>query len=87
MFHFKDLIYLQVNVPGLVRADLVHRVDLVRDCRNVFARVRLTRDIKFIFHSQIRKHGEELLQGVVQVRRHVLLRLGVALVLGCEADP
>ena len=59
--------HLQVDEPGLVRGDLVHRVDLVGDGRDVFSGVGFSADVELVGGPQVWEEGEELLQGVVQV--------------------
>ena len=63
--------HLEVDEPGLVRGDLVHRVDLEGDGWHVLAGVGLPTDVELVTVPQVRKESEELLQGVVQVWKSI----------------
>ena len=54
-------------------------MDLVRDCRDVFPSVGLSRDVEVVL-PEIGEEGEELLEGLVHVGGHLGLVVRVALV-------
>ena len=77
----RDICTKTTNLEVDLLASLwILRVDLVRDCRDVFSRVGLSRDVEVVL-PEIGEEGEELLEGLVQVGGHVSLVLGEAAAL------